>query len=86
MITWLIRLIVILNSFDFEHSISNVLIFFSSKAIGNIPFLKQLLKKISAKLLAIIAFIPKSLMAQAACSRLEPHPKFSPASKIDDWL
>ena len=49
------------------------------KTIGRIPFLKQLLKKMSAKLVEIIHLIPKSNKDQGACSLLEPHPKLSPA-------
>ena len=48
----------------------------SVKITGNTPFLKQLLKKISAKLEAIMARKPYSSNAQGACSRLEPQPKF----------
>jgi hypothetical protein len=44
--------------------------------IGSRPFLKQLLKKMSAKLGAISARKPKSSSAHGACSReLEPQPK-----------
>jgi len=50
--------------------------------IGKIPFLKQLLKKISAKLIANITFIPKSLIAHGACSLDDPQPKFSKAINI----
>ena len=54
--------------------------------IGKIPFLKQLLWKISAKLELITHVIPKSNNAQGACSLEEPHPKFFPAIKIFDLL
>src|SRR5690606_3894954 len=52
----------------------------SFKTMGNRPFLKLLLKKISAKLGASTARKPYSSSAQGACSRLEPQPKFSRAS------
>ncbi|MMZ66711.1 hypothetical protein D1872_292320 [compost metagenome] len=48
--------------------------------IGSKPFLKLLLKKMSAKLGAITLRKPYSSSAQGACSRLEPQPKFSRAS------
>ena len=51
------------------------------KMIGKMPFLKQLLKKISAKEGAIIQLMPKSSKAHGACSRLEPQPKLSRATK-----
>ena len=54
--------------------------------IAKTPFLKQLLKKISAKLVEIITFIPKSNKAQGACSLEEPHPKLSPATRIFVFL
>ena len=62
-----------------------------SSTIGSNPFLKLLLKKISAKLGAITARNPKSSNAHTACSRDEPQPKFSLASKIvavsyGDWF
>jgi hypothetical protein len=46
------------------------------------PFLKQLLKKMSAKLGAITQRMPKSSSAQGACSRELPQPKLSPAIRI----
>jgi hypothetical protein len=46
------------------------------------PFLKQLLKKISAKSGAMMQRMPKSSSAQGACSREEPQPKFGPAIRI----
>ena len=51
-------------------------------AIGRMPFLKQLLWKMSAKLGAITQRMPKSSSAQGACSREEPQPKFSCAIRI----
>ena len=50
------------------------------------PFLKQLLKKMSAKLVDIMHLIPKSFKAQGACSLEDPQPKFFPAIKILDSL
>ena len=50
--------------------------------MGSMPFLKQLLKKMSAKEGAMMQRMPKSLSAQGACSRDDPHPKFSPATKM----
>ena len=49
--------------------------------MGKIPFLKQLLKKMSAKLVEIIDLIPKSSKDQGACSLLLPQPKFWPVTK-----
>ena len=46
-------------------------------------FLKQLLKKMSAKEVEIMHLMPKSLMAHGACSRELPQPKLSPATKIE---
>jgi hypothetical protein len=43
------------------------------------PFLKQLLWKMSAKSGAMTQRMPKSSNAQGACSRDEPQPKFSKA-------
>ena len=54
-------------------------------AIGRMPFLKQLLWKMSAKLGAITQRMPKSSSAQGACSRDEPQPKFSCAIRISAW-
>ena len=54
--------------------------------MGKIPFLKQLLKKMSAKLVEIMHFIPKSSKAHGACSREEPQPKLSPATIICEFL
>ena len=56
----------------------------SGKIIGNIPFLKQLLKKISAKEVDTTTLIPKSDKAQGACSREDPQPKLSPQLRC--WL
>ena len=50
--------------------------------IGKIPFLKQLLKNISAKLELITHVIPKSNNAHGACSLDDPQPKFFPAINI----
>ena len=50
--------------------------------MGRMPFLKQLLKKMSAKEGAMTQRMPKSSSAQGACSREEPQPKFSPATRI----
>jgi hypothetical protein len=52
------------------------------QTIGRMPFLKQLLKKMSAKLSAITARKPKSSKAQGACSRELPQPKFLRVSRI----
>ena len=46
------------------------------------PFLPAFEKKMSAKVGAIAHRNPKSLSAHAACSRLEPQPKFFPATRI----
>ena len=46
------------------------------------PFLPAFEKKMSANVGAITQRKPKSLSAQAACSRLDPHPKFLPATRI----
>ena len=54
----------------------------SGSTMGSRPFLKQLLKKMSAKLGAMMARKPYWSMAQGACSRLEPQPKFSRASRM----
>ena len=52
------------------------------RTTGRMPFLKQLLKKMSAKLVEITQRMPKSSSAQGACSRDEPQPKLSPATMI----
>ena len=49
------------------------------------PFLKQLLLKMSAKPGAMTQRMPKSSSAQGACSREEPQPKFSCAIRISAW-
>ncbi len=49
---------------------------------GSTPVLKQLLVKISAKEGAMTTRTPKSSRAQAACSREEPQPKFSSATRM----
>mmetsp|Transcript_24428 Transcript_24428/g.67140 ORF Transcript_24428/g.67140 Transcript_24428/m.67140 type:complete len:268 (+) Transcript_24428:521-1324(+) len=51
------------------------------KVMGSMPFLKQLLKNMSAKLGAMMQRMPKSLMDHGACSREEPQPKFSMATR-----
>jgi hypothetical protein len=58
----------------------------SGSTIGSTPFLKQLLKKMSAKLGAISARKPYCCRAQGACSRDEPQPKFLRASSTDAFL
>ena len=70
------------NSFFCAFNV-NLSTFFWSKTIGKIPFLKQLLKNMSAKTGAIKHLIPKSKRDQGACSRLLPQPKLSPVIKID---
>ncbi|MNT70476.1 hypothetical protein D3C72_2088720 [compost metagenome] len=50
--------------------------------MGSRPFLKLLLKKMSAKLGARMARKPYWSSAQGACSRLEPQPKFLRVSKM----
>ena len=55
------------------------------RTMGRMPFLKQLLKKMSAKDGAITQRMPKSSSAQGACSRELPQPKFSPAIRIWAW-
>jgi hypothetical protein len=57
----------------------------ASSRIGSRPFLKLLLKKMSAKLGARMTRMPKSVSAQGACSREEPQPKFSRVSRISAW-
>mmetsp|Transcript_64449 Transcript_64449/g.153820 ORF Transcript_64449/g.153820 Transcript_64449/m.153820 type:complete len:207 (-) Transcript_64449:1466-2086(-) len=54
------------------------------KVMGNMPFLKQLLKKMSAKLVEIRHRMPWSNNAQGACSRDEPQPKLSPQTRMLD--
>ena len=49
---------------------------------GKSPLFKAFPLKISAKKLETITLNPKPTSAQAACSRLEPQPKLSPAIKI----
>jgi len=51
--------------------------------MGSSPFLKQLLKKMSAKLGAMTARKPYWSSAQGACSRLDPQPKFLRASRME---
>jgi hypothetical protein len=55
----------------------------SGSTIGNRPFLKLLLKKMSAKLGAMMARKPYWSSAQGACSRDEPQPKFLRASRME---
>ena len=49
---------------------------------GKSPLLSALLRKMSAKKLDTTARNPAPSMAHAACSRLEPQPKFFPATII----
>src|SRR3546814_5043149 len=51
-------------------------------ALPIFPFLKALPENMSEKLGAMTAVMPISFIAQAACSRLEPQPKLSPATRI----
>ena len=53
--------------------------------IGSIPFLKQLLKNMSAKLVDIMHLIPKSIKAQSACSIEETQPKLAPPTIIEAY-
>jgi hypothetical protein len=53
---------------------------------GSRPLLKQLLLKMSAKLVEITHRIPKSISAHGACSRELPQPKLSPAISTDEPL
>ena len=55
------------------------------RRIGRMPFLKLLLKKMSAKSGAMMQRMPKSSSAQGACSRDEPQPKFSCAMMTCAW-
>ena len=55
----------------------------SDTTIGSMPFLKQLLKNMSAKLVDIMHLIPKSVRAQGACSLDEPQPKLAPPTIIE---
>src|SRR6218665_3245801 len=52
-----------------------------ARTIGKSPFLKQLSRKMSAKLEAISTRNPYCSIAHGACSRLDPQPKLAPASK-----
>ena len=63
----------------------------SSTTMGSRPFFSALLRKMSAKLVERIARMPHEVSAHGACSRDEPHPKLSPASRtwrpcISGWL
>ncbi len=49
---------------------------------GSRKLFRALFLKISAKKLLTTTSNPASLMAQAACSRLEPQPKFLPPTRI----
>jgi hypothetical protein len=51
----------------------------AGRQTGRMPLRTQFIRKIGEKLGAMIARMPNSSSAQAACSRLEPQPKFSPA-------
>ena len=55
----------------------------SSSTIGRNPFLKLLLKKMSAKDGAMTARKPDCCSAHGACSREEPQPKFLRAMRIE---
>ena len=55
----------------------------SSRTMGNMAFLKQLLKKMSAKAVEMMHRMPKSLIAHGACSREDPQPKLLPATKME---
>ena len=52
-----------------------------SSTTGTMPFCMQLLRKMSAKLGAMIARNPISFNAHGACSRDEPEPKLRPATR-----
>ena len=52
-----------------------------STTIGNRPFLRALLRKMSAQLVVMTALMPQAVSAHGACSRDEPHPKLSPAEE-----
>ena len=54
----------------------------SDTCTGNKPLLRAFPLKMSAKKLETITLNPNPTSAHAACSRLEPHPKLSPAIKI----
>ncbi len=53
----------------------------SSTTTGSRPFFKALLRKISANDVLMTARMPQPNSAQGACSRDEPQPKLSPASR-----
>mmetsp|Transcript_8807 Transcript_8807/g.18274 ORF Transcript_8807/g.18274 Transcript_8807/m.18274 type:complete len:416 (+) Transcript_8807:433-1680(+) len=55
----------------------------SGSLMGSMPFLKLLLKKMSAKEGAMMQRMPKSFSAHGACSREDPHPKLSPATRTE---
>ena len=55
----------------------------SSNEIAARPFWSAFSRKMSAKLGAKTARNPKSLKAQAACSRDEPQPKLRPVKSIE---
>ena len=52
-----------------------------SSTIGRSPFLSALFRKMSATRVEITARMPWSTSAHGACSREEPHPKLSPATR-----
>ena len=53
-----------------------------STTIGSTPFLRLLLRKMSANEVDRIARTPHAVSAHGACSRDEPAPKLSPTSRI----
>jgi len=53
-----------------------------STTIGRTPFLRLLLRKMSAYEVYRIARIPMAFSAQGACSRDDPAPKLSPTRRM----
>ena len=53
----------------------------AGSSTGSSPFLRALLRKMSANSGASTALMPKPWSAQAACSRDDPDPKLAPASR-----
>ena len=49
---------------------------------GSRPFLRQLVRKMSANSVLMTAWKPKSCSAQGACSREEPQPMLRPATRM----
>ena len=64
-----------------SHSIKRVCVS-GFTVTGSRPFFMALLRKISAKDVLMTARIPQPVNAQGACSRDEPQPKLSPATRI----